>query len=272
MAFDAPHFLFPFLSSSYPTGPFDIDGSGLAPCVDCPLSLLPVFLSGYLESFRLRSSFGVAYLSISTSISFPSTYLDTTPAQAAFIYHSLHPKIHTPRPCICTARLTASLFPMNMVSSFSFVHTLLFHCTLSLAPAAPAFVYLLSPISRDISLFYSSSSIRVGIFVHSLPFLYYFTILFGVLPRLIYWAGWVSGLVDLSDCNISPTAISLLHIHLSCIILVNTNPQFFSSLKPFYYLGDQGMQQTLNHRHIKMIIPVHRGAVLLFLTDARQHT
>lgn len=83
---------------------------------------------------------------------------------------------------------------------------------------------LVPSLSPDISLLYSSSSIGFGIFVHSLPFLYYFTILFGALPRLVYWAGWVSGLVDLSDCNISPTAIGPLHIHLSRIILLNTNP------------------------------------------------
>lgn len=149
MAFDSPHFLFPFLSSSYPTGPFDIDGSGLAPCVDCPFyfaSHFPLELPGVLSLaiFIWRCTLSI---SISTSIFFPLTHLDTT-MRKPHLYTTpctLQSTIHNPHPCICTVCLSASIFPMNMVSSFSFVHTLIFHCTLSLAPATPTFVYLLSP-------------------------------------------------------------------------------------------------------------------------------
>lgn len=136
-----------------------------------------IFLSGYLESFRLRSSPGVAYCPFPFPLLFSFLELILIPPRASRIYIPLTTP-HNPQPTpLHLHGLPVSLpFSDEHGFSFSFVHTLIFHCTLSLPPVL-LLLSIACPPSLDISPFYSSSSIGVGIFVHSLRFLYYFTTL-----------------------------------------------------------------------------------------------
>lgn len=89
-----------------------------------PPPFLPfsIFLSGYLESFRLRSSSGVAHCPFPLLSFFPLTHLDIPPAQAA-LYTT--PYIHNPHqhPCIAHFAYRPHFSDEHGLFIISFVYT-----------------------------------------------------------------------------------------------------------------------------------------------------
>jgi hypothetical protein len=137
-------------------------------------------LSGYLESFRLRSSSGVAHGPFSTSVFFPFTHLDTTPAQAA-----LYTTPYTPQSTSLHLHILpiGLISPMNMVFSFfSFVYTCFLHCTLS---CSSYFCLSLAAMSVSLSLSLSLSfSFLIVDRGWNLSFTHYF-----LVPFYLYFFG-----------------------------------------------------------------------------------
>jgi hypothetical protein len=118
----------------------------------------PIFLSGYLESFRLRSSSGVAHCPFSLPIFFPLTHLDIPLAQAAlYTTPYLHPQ--------STSHHIPALHILPIGPHFSDEHGLFICLYLLLTLYIVLILLLLSITYRPLSV---SLSLSLSLISHSL--------------------------------------------------------------------------------------------------------
>lgn len=195
--------------------------------------LLFSLISHYFFGLSGVLSFAILIWRCTFSISFTFTHLDTTSRKSHYISLPAPPTIYII--LHCTFCLSASFSDEHGLTYFFFCpyffHTLYIvsgscscscssHFCQSLASLCHPLTLTVS-LSIHLSFPFPRRRSELESLAHSFTFLYHFTIPFlgSASIDALDWLGF-SGLVALFDCNISPTAIGLLYIHLSCIIFI----------------------------------------------------